>query len=197
MVLISERIKNVKLACSLGFFLLFLSTGCVSHFSQPMTNPGEQQLDAGILGTWYWHKQGESGYIHIGRDITTELLKIAMVELNANDEIKISQWSGHTSMFEDTRYLNLQWVYPEDKRHKGYLIFKYECLKDSFGFYFMKDSVIEDAVKEGVLRGELIKKGSSSSAWVTQDQKKLVHYIRQHHRELYTDFSLLPKLKLP
>ena len=189
--------KYFKFAGVLVLFFSFFFTGCVSHFANPLTKVGEQKLDASIFGTWYWNKDRESGYIHIGEDKAPGLLKIAMVEFDSENKMKISQWSGHTSVFSDTKYLNLKWIYPEDQKHEGYLIFKYETKKDEFGLYFIKDSLIESAVKDKALEGKIVGEGSSSSAWVTQDQDKLVQYILKNHKTLYDDLTVFPKLTLP
>ena len=63
--------------------LLFLSTlGCVSDSKNPLTNPDKEQIDASILGTWAWEDEKESGFIHIGLDKRSKLLRLIMVDFD-------------------------------------------------------------------------------------------------------------------
>ena len=189
-----------KPALVFGLFLLysFVITGCISHFDNALTDPGAQELDSSIYGTWFLEKDNESIFLHIGKGGTSGLLKVAMVEFDTQNEVKISQWSGHTSKFDKTNYLNLKWIFPKEEEHDGYLFVKYEITKDQFSIYLMDDTIVEEAVKDGTLKGKIIKGKWSSSAYVTQDQNELKQFILANDKILFKDLTSFPRLmKLP
>ncbi len=39
---------------------------CVPYSDNPLTPPGDKNIDSSILGTWFWKDENESGYIHKG-----------------------------------------------------------------------------------------------------------------------------------
>jgi hypothetical protein len=178
------------------FSFLFIS-GCITHFKNALTEPGAQKLDSRLYGTWGAQQDNEPIFIHIGKEEKTGLLRVAMVEFDKDGKIKISQWSGHTSRLGKRHYLNLKWVSPEENKYDGYLIIKYETTGDHFKFYFMDDTVVEKAVKEGRLRGNIIKDKWTSSAWVSQDQKSLQQFILSNDERLFKESYTFPRLKVP
>jgi hypothetical protein len=178
------------------FSFLFVS-GCITHFKNALTEPGAQKPDSSLYGTWGTQKDDEPIFIHIGKEERTGRLKVAMVEFDKDGKMKISQWSGHTSRLGDKHYLNLKWVSPEEDKYEGYLIIKYETTGDHFKFYFMDNSFVEKAVKEGRLRGNIAKGRWTSSAWVTQDQTSLQQFVLSNDKLLFQDSHTFPRLKLP
>jgi hypothetical protein len=59
------------------------------------------------------------------------------------------------------------------------------------------DATVEKAVKEGRLRGNIIKDKWTSSAWVSQDQKSLQQCILSNDERLFKESYTFPRLKVP
>ena len=89
-------------------FSIIFVLGCVPYSDNPLTTPGKEQIDSAIFGTWFWKDDNESGYIHIGPDKKSKLLRLLMLEFDRNGELAVSEFSGHTSSLEGSRYLNLK-----------------------------------------------------------------------------------------
>lgn len=188
---------NVKQALLISLFLLpvLFTTGCITHFEHALSAPGQQELDMSVCGTWFMHKDKESVFIHIGKEYKTGLLTVVMVEYDSQDEIEISQWSGHTSRFDKADFLNLKEVVPKEKADEGYLFVKYQVINNYLHIYLMDDTIVEDAVKNGTLKGQMIKDKWSSSAYVTQDQNKLQQFILANSDRLFKESEAFPRLK--
>lgn len=176
--------------------VVFSLTGCVPYSDHPLTNPGQENIDASILGTWFWKDDNESGYIHIGIDEKSKLLRIIMLDIDKNAELEVSEFSGHTSSLANNKYLNLKWVQPADAVN-GYIFVKYNVNLDELGISMMNTNVVENAIRNGLLSGSVKKDKWSSSIQITEGQKNLKKFILQHDSALFSETKYLPKLKLP
>ena len=183
------------------YFLITLLTifvlGCVPDSDNPLTDSNKEQIDSSILGTWFWKDENESGFIHIGRDEKSKLLTLIMVDFDRDEEVEASEFSGHTSLLEENKYLNLKWVHPPQAEITGYIFVKYVVSSSSLGIALMDSEIVEKAIKNGSLKGKLKKDKWSFSVHITEGQKKLQGFIRQKDKELFPEMKYLQKLKLP
>ena len=168
--------------------------GCVPESDNPLTNPDKEHIDASILGTWLWKDENESGFIHIGLDEKNKLLRLIMVDFDRDKELEVSEFSGHTSLLKGNKYLNLKWVRPAHAEIPGYIFVKYEVRSDSLGIALMDNEVVEKAIKDGSLKGNLKKDQWSFSVHITEGQKKLQGFIRQEDKGLFPEMKYLQKL---
>ena len=171
--------------------------GCVPYSDNPLTNPNEEQIDSSILGTWIWKDKNESGFIHIGLDGKKKLLKLIMVDFDKDEALEVSEFSGHTSLLKENRYLNLKWVSPPRAEFPGYLFVKYIVGSDSLGIALMDSGVVEKAITEGALNGNVKKEKWSVSVHITEGGKKLQEFVREKDKALFPEMEYLQKLKLP
>ena len=171
--------------------------GCVPHSDSPLTAPGKEQIYSSIVGSWFWKNENESGYIHIGLDQESKLLRLLMLEFERDGELEVSEFSGHTSSLEGNKYLNLKWVRPVQDEITGYIFVKYIVSKGSLGIAFMDSEVAEKAIKYGSLKGKVKKGDWSSLVHITEEQKKLQQFILRKDEKLFSEMKYLPKLKLP
>ncbi|MBD3789668.1 MAG: hypothetical protein IE885_04780 [Campylobacterales bacterium] len=183
------------------YFLMTLLTililaGCVPDSDNPLTDPNKEPIDPSILGTWFWADGNETGYIHIGLDEKSKLLKLIMVDFDKDKELEASKFSGHTTSLEGNNYLNLKWVHPLQPDTKGYLCVKYIASSDSLGISLMDSEVVEKAIQNGSLKGNIVKEKWSTSVHITEDQKKLQKFIHLKDKELFPEMNYLQKLKL-
>ncbi|UCG79213.1 MAG: hypothetical protein JSV21_05160 [Nitrospirota bacterium] len=147
-----------------------------------------------ILGTWYWNDENETGFVHIGLNEDTGLLRIIMVDIDSDNELDESEYSGHTSSLKDNSYLNIKAVRPKDD-NTGYMIIKYSAKKAELGIALMESKVIEVAVNEGKLRGS--SEQCCSSVQINEVQEKLQEFVLKYDKELFPDMKYLKKLALP
>ncbi len=182
-------------------FLILLSIvfvlGCVPYSENPLTPASEETLDSSLIGTWFWKDENESGYIHIGRYEKLKMLRLIMLDYDRDDELEISEFSGHTSLLDGNTYLNLKRVRPVRDETTGYLIVKYAVGSDSLGIALMDRDVVEKAIKGGELKGKVKKSNWSSSVYIAEGQKKLQEFILRKNKALFPEMKYLPKLKLP
>jgi len=176
--------------------IIFVS-GCVPYSDAPITEPGVESIDSSIIGTWYWNDEHDSGYIHIGLNQDTTLLRLVMLDFDRKGEMEVSEFSGHTSLLEGRKYLNLKWVRPTQKDISGYMLAKYEVIDDSFGIALMDNNVTENAIQDGIIKGKVIKDKWITSVHITEEEKNLQEFILLKNKELFREFKYLQKLKLP
>lgn len=183
------------------FFLAVLSIifmmGCIPYADHPLTDPDKEKIDAAILGTWFWKEKSETGYIHIGLDEQSGLLRVVMAELKTKGELEISEFGGHTSFVKENKYLNLKWVRPAESKFDGYMIVKYKATLDTLGIGFMDGRVVEKAIEAKELNGSVKKGKWFSTIRITENPKKLQAFVMESDKELFPEMQYLKKLNLP
>ena len=177
--------------------LIIILQGCVPHSDTPLTDPDENLIDTSILGTWFWQEENETGYLHIGLDEESKLLRVIMLDIDGHKKLDESEYSGHTSELHGNRYLNLKWVRPVQDEITGYMLIKYTTTADSLGIAFMDKKVVETAVIEGSLKGIVKKDEKFAAVRITDGQKELQDFILQKDNELFTGMKYMQKLNLP
>jgi len=170
--------------------------GCVPYSDNPLTDPSEQNIDSSILGTWFWKTENESGYIHIGIDEKSKLLRLVMLDFDKDGELEASEFSGHTSSLEENKYLNLKWVRPADE-DAGYIFVKYNVNQEVLGISMITTDAVEKGIDNGSLNGKMEKGQWSSSIHITEGKKNLQQFILQNDKALFPETKYLQKLKIP
>jgi hypothetical protein len=178
------------------FSILFVLS-CIPYSDNPLTAPDREPVDASLCGTWFWKEENASGYVHIGLDQEKKLLRLLMLEYKRDGELKVSEFSGHTSVLEGNRYLNLKWVRPAQDENTGYMFVKYVVSPASLGIALMDSAAAETAIKKGSLKGIVEEGDKSSSVRITEKQKKLRKFILHKDKELFPEMNCLQKLELP
>ncbi len=87
------------------FFLALFTLSCVPYSDTPLTDPEKENINSSIYGTWFWKDNNESGYIHIGTNKKTKLLKVIITDFNKDKELESSELSGHLSQLKNNQYL--------------------------------------------------------------------------------------------
>ena len=180
------------IAVSLVFVL-----SCIPNSENPITDPNPEKIDLSILGTWFWKDENESGYIHIGLDGKTKLLKLVMIDTKSDGELDISEYSGHTSSLGGNSYLNLKWLRPEEFKTNGYFFVKYTISQSSLGIALIDSGFVVKAIEGRSLKGKLGKDKFFTSIYITEGQKKIQQFILNNDKALFPEIKYLPKLKLP
>ncbi len=183
------------------YFILLLSMlfllGCIPYADHALTEPNKEQIDPSVIGTWFWKDNRESGYIHIGLDEETKLIRLIMIEMKKDGRLKSTELTGHTSSLAKNTYLNLKWKQPEDDKSTGYMFIKYRITSDGLGLGFMNPEVVEKAIEAGSLKGKVEKGKWLSLVYITQEPKKLRKFILKNDKVLFPEMKYLPRLKLP
>ena len=177
-------------------FMVIFFGGCVPYSDNPLTDPNCEKIDAAILGTWFWNEESDSGFVHMGLNKESKLLQIIMIEQDKDGTIDVSEFNGHTSSLGNNKYLNLKWVRPADEP-KGYLLIKYSTEGESLAISLLNAKMIENAIKEGCLKGTVGKEKYAYSLSITEEQKKLQQFVLKHDKELFQEKNNLNRLKLP
>mgnify|MGYP001817757329 CR=1 FL=1 len=165
--------------------------GCIPYSDNPLTDPGKQDIDSSIMGTWFWKEKNENGYIHIGLDEDSKQLRFVMAVFDKDGGLDTSQFSGHTSSLGENTYLNL---YPSHEPG-GYMLVKYSFKKDTLGIALTNTDVVEKAINNGSLNGEIKKGQWSSSIHITEEQKKLQQFVLHNDKALFPETKYMGKLK--
>jgi hypothetical protein len=167
--------------------------GCVPYSDNSLTDPGEQNIDSSILGTWFWKEENESGYIHIGLDEDSKRLRLVMAVFDRDGELDTSQFSGHTSSLDKNTYLNLC---PANDPG-GYMFVKYSVNHETLSISLMEADPVKKAITSGSLNGEVKKERWSSSIHITEEKKKLQQFVLRNDEALFQETKHLSKLKIP
>jgi len=178
-------------------FLAILITGCVPLSDNPLTDPDKENMDSSLYGTWYWKAKDESGYLHIGLDHRSKLLRIVMLDIDKQAELELSEFLGHTSVLGENKYLNLKKVSLANKTGSGYLFVKYDIQGDLLAISILGNNTVKKAIEDGKLKGQVTKSKWSSSVRVTEDQEKLKRFILENDTELFRETNHLHRLELP
>ena len=187
--------------CFLITFLCIFIGACIPYSDNPLTDPNSEKMDSVIYGTWFWKEEHESGYIHVGLDEESKLLRVVMLDIDAVGHLDISEFSGHTSVLGNNKYLNLKWIRPADEV-PGYLFVKYTVEGESLAFSLIEFDIVENAIKDGSLKGSIDEdKGGSpfrvTEVHVTEEQKKLQEFVVRNDKELFKEKTHLYRLTLP
>lgn len=179
-----------------ALILLFLAA-CVPTSESPLSQPDSADLDREILGTWFWNQPGETGYVHIGIDRETGLLRVLMVEFKQDGDLKESEFSGHTSIVGDRHYLNLKWVRPSEASANGYMLIGYRLSPGKLSIAVMSSEPVETAIGSGIISGSVTKETWSTSVRITASQENLRAFISKNDELLFPEMNSLNRLDLP
>ena len=153
-------------------------------------------MDTALYGTWFWRDGNETGYVHIGLNKESELVRVIMIELDGDEKLEVSEFTGHTASVGHNKYLNLEWVCPSRKT-TGYMFVKYQVEGDSLGVSLSANDVFVRAVRNGVLQGAVEKGKMVTTVHITEEQSKLQRFIRENDRELFREMNYLHRLYVP
>lgn len=176
---------------------LVLPLGCVPYSDTPLSAPYAEPVDPAIIGTWYWVEDEETGYLHVGIDEHSKLLRVAMVDLDRAGNLDISEFTGHTSAVDGNHYLNLKWVRPEPDAIPGYMVMKYQVHGDTLGIGLMDRDPVEQAIADGALKGEIIKGDWISSLHITEGEAKLRAFVAHNDKALFPEIKDVARLRPP
>jgi hypothetical protein len=176
---------------AIGLAVIF---GCVPYSDQPLSAPGEQNLDNRLYGTWYSKDEKETAFYHFGSNAKTGLLDIMMVDMRDNGEVEYSELVGHNTGIDGASYLNLKWVKPEEGS-EGYLFVKYTIDEKGLGICIIDMNVVEKAIAAGEIKGEIIKEGTSSSVRIKDEPENLRTFVKKRDQELFPEMQYMSKLQ--
>ena len=179
----------------IAFFLVFVA-GCSPFSDNPLTDPNSDKMDSSLYGTWFAKDKDETGYLHVGLNEKTKLLRVISVEVRRDGKLEIVDIPAHTSSLAGNQYLNLK-VDHLFEEVKGYVFVKYKTEGDSLEFSWMEDAAVKKAIKDGVIRGIITKGEWVSSARITDEQTKLQEFILKYDKDLFKEKQFLYRLKLP
>ena len=182
------------------FIIILLSTllpGCIPHTDNPITDPDKEQIDPLILGTWFWNEENESGYIHIGLDEKSKLLRVVMLDYDNNRELEVSEFSGYTSSLHGNNYLNLNWLRPVQDQISGYMLVKYTVTAEKLGIAMMDRGTAKTAVTGGLLQGTVDEDDMLSPIHITAGQNELQEFILRNDKALFPEMKTIQRLNLP
>jgi len=179
------------------FICIMLIWGCIPYSDNPITEPDEEKIDTAIFGSWFWNDAQDSGYIHIGRDEDTRMMRLVMSEFDKHGQLKVSEFLGHTSTLAGKTYMNLKWVRPAGDQPGGFLLVKYAMRPDALGLAVMSPGAVEEAIKSSALEGKLKKGNLTSEIRITAVSRQLQRFIQLNDQKLFPEMVYLQRVKLP
>jgi hypothetical protein len=172
---------------------LLALAGCVAYSDHPLTDPGAQPIDTALIGSWAVVEEGEEVYLHIGYDKDTRRLRLLMVEIGRDRQLRATGFTAHTSKLRDRRYLNLKADDP-DAAAPDWLIVKYAVDGDSLHVAFMNNGAAVDAIRSGKIQGEADPDDRSAAAHLTAAQRPLQRFVTRHDQDLFGETSAMQRL---
>jgi hypothetical protein len=174
-------------------WLLTILNGCIPYSDNPLTAPDKEGPDPAILGTWLLHEEGESIFLHMGRDEKTQGLRVVMVEFQKDGEVKTSELIGHTSRLGKFTYMNLRWDRPEEQE-AGYLFLKYQVAGERIGLGLIRSDAVETAIREGGIQGRIEDTQIPSSTRLTDSSEHLREFVQKHDADLFEELKWMDRL---
>ena len=172
--------------------LLLSLLACVPVSQHPVTPHDPTAMDSRLYGVWYWAEKDEYGYVHIGTDWKTGLLRLVMLDHRADGRLSRSEYQGHSSMLAKCRYLNLQEV-RDDGVDEDYLIVKYVIDGQGLGVAMMEDKILREDIQQGHLAGTVDK----STERITASGQALQAYLGAKDKALFPEMAFLTRLPQP
>jgi hypothetical protein len=169
---------------------------CIPYSDNPLTDPDKEKMDSSLYGSWYWRDENEAGFVHIGLDETSGLLRVIMLDLDTEDRIDVCEFMGHPSRLDKKSYLNLKWVRPKNKED-GYIFVKYHTTRDAFAISMVDRDAVIKAIEGATLKGTIAEGKWFSSVRITEGQKTLQQFMLAHDEKLFKETKVLRKLSLP
>ena len=179
-----------------SLMLVLVLSGCGVYSKYPVTPFDKSQMDSKIYGTWIWEDNGELGYIHIGLNEDSELLKVLTVVIHEDGEIASMEFEGHTSSVDKNRYLNLRLTHPAEERIDDYIIVSYRVNADTLSIGIMESSVVVKAIRDGSLKGMIQKERFFTSAFIRESGEKLQKFLVEHDKVLFPEMKDFGKIEL-
>ncbi len=173
-----------------------LLVGCIPYSLHPLTDPGAESLDPALIGSWYWSESGGHGYIHIGREEDGAGLRLVMLSIDNDGELELSQFSGHSSLLGERRYLNLKWQ-PPDPEDPDYLTVNYVIADGRLGIALMDNDPVIAAIGSGRLAGSVTKEGWFTSVRVRAESEDWRRFVGAEHESLFPEVKFLDRLQPP
>jgi hypothetical protein len=174
--------------------LLISLTGCNLFSDNPLSDPNQDAIDSSIIGTWSWHDEDDSGFVHIGTDPARKAFLITMIEFKKDGGVGTTEFKGHTTKLSSHRYLNLKWTNPKEM-DKGYFFVEYKVDADILECSLLDGSAFEKAIRDGSLKGEVLNpNGIMPTILLHADQNRLRQYITQNASSLVKNSAKLSKV---
>ena len=174
-----------------------LLSACIPHSQHPITPAHEHPVDTSLLGSWYWRQENETGFVHVGLDFRSKLLRVVMVDLDRSSELELSEFLGHTSTLGENLYLNLRWLRTKNEVD-GYLFVKYRPEGESLAISLADTQVLEEAVKKGLLQGVVPDGGGHARAVrITESGEGLRRFLIENDGRLFPKAQWILRLPLP
>ncbi len=178
--------------CFLTVLVVAIFTGCVPYADKPVTDFGDRTTDRALFGSWCWKDDNEQGYIHIGLNEKNSELNVAMTEFKGH-KMKTTQFSGHTSILESGRYMNLKQTVPKDNA-PGWLIIKYNTSAGSLKVALMNFPPVKNAIKNKQLTG-IIEDKNNPYTVIKSSRKDLQRFLIDNDALLFDEFTPFSRLK--
>lgn len=186
--------RTVIRSLSAALILLWIS-GCIPYSDNPLTAPGVQEMDSSIYGTWFWKDDDDHGYVHIGMDNESKLLRIVMLEFDDSRQLDLAEFSAHTSSLGNNRYLNLK--LRSDDNNSGFTFIKYAVSADSLDVSLVDADLIEKAIRDSLVKGTLSKDAMFSATHITDTSKNLQPFFLKYDKDIFKKKIRLYKLNPP
>lgn len=193
-------------------FSIFILSGCLPEFKNPLTAAGEQKLDQRLAG--HWMKLGGTGTkgkrpdIHYNFSPAENKQYYVVSSWSIKEGIKKDNTGLmhiHTSQVKGRWYMNLKPHDPTGKKKKaGYLILKYKFEGGKMGFAISNIGPFREAILKGKLKGTVPKYKKSDGtmvdskyqAKVTASQRKLQKFFSKNDKKIFAGkFTFLKRAK--
>lgn len=172
--------------------LLLSLTACVPLSQHPVKPHDATTMDSRLYGVWYWADDDEYGYVHIGTDWETGLLRLVMLDHRADGRLSRDEYQGHSSISAEHRYLNLQEV-TDDGVDEDYLIIKYVIDGQGLGIAMMDSEVLREDIEKRRLAGMV----ERNSERITASGLALQAYLAAKDKTLFPKTAYLSRLPWP
>ena len=190
--------------------IILIVIGCdTPEFTQPLSDYSATSQDTSMFGIWLYPGEKESAlfprdygydeyeYLHIGFDSDRKMIRILLVSHKTDGTLETNEAIAHTSTLDNSKYLNAR-ILADEGLDDRYLIIKYTVKDDVLTYAEMEGDVLKEAVKKGIIKGEVVEKDYRVESIVISDtQNRIQKFIQKHDKELFDKTVTLQRIHNP
>lgn len=175
------------------YFLLLmaLSSSCIPYSKNPVSALKDAAHDPHLTGTWINDdpKEKTDGVLCISPKKDSPQLEFKII-----DDKKREVLTGHASRVQKNTYLNIVDQDQDGKKHAGYIIAKYQIIKDNtLKLFLMENGFVKKMIQDKKVKGQVVNGKFIDDVQITANSKELQKFLENYDQQLFTEGSILKR----
>ena len=165
-------IKRVFSVVFLVAVIFTLSSCGPAEFDKPLSDHQKATIDNDLIGMWHSKEADTDYYVVFGASDKTRLMDVVCIGNEKGEGVDVATFNAFPTYSKERRYLNMRMVTQlrmdiigSDKKKYSdkYLVARYEVSNNYLKLWYVSDIALHEAIKNGVLKGEINRQGHTLS----------------------------------